>query len=51
MLLYTNVAVFFDRFEMELFETTASDMFVIDQFAPRRRAPIKVKILKDRWES
>ncbi|CAG8234826.1 unnamed protein product [Penicillium olsonii] len=50
MLLYTNVAVFFDRFEMEIYETNIEDMFVVDLFAPRRRAPIKVRVLKDRWE-
>ncbi|RDW75369.1 trichodiene oxygenase-2 [Coleophoma cylindrospora] len=47
--LYTTIAVFFSRFEMELFDTTASDMELIDVFAPITKNPVKVKILHDRW--
>ncbi|KAG9240506.1 cytochrome P450 [Calycina marina] len=47
--LYMIIAVFFCRFEMDLFETTAADVDIVDQFAPIMKAPVKIKILKDRW--
>lgn len=49
MMLYTSIAVFFSRFEMELYETTAADMEIIDQFAPIIQGLVKVKITADRW--
>ncbi|KAL8825714.1 MAG: hypothetical protein Q9191_004243 [Dirinaria sp. TL-2023a] len=49
MELYATMAVFFSRFEMELFETTESDMQITDQFAPIINSPVKVKIVHDRW--
>lgn len=49
MMLYTSLAVFFSRLEMELYETTAADMEIIDQFAPITQGVAKVKITKDRW--
>ncbi|GFF48416.1 trichodiene oxygenase [Aspergillus udagawae] len=49
MMLYTSLAVFFSRLEMELYETTAVDMEIIDQFAPIIQGVVKVKITKDRW--
>lgn len=51
MMLYTSLAVFFSRLEMELFETTPADMEIIDQFAPIIQGVVKVKITKDRWEN
>lgn len=50
MELYTTIAVFFSRFEMQLFETKASDMVVVDRLAPVLKSPPKVKIIRDRWE-
>jgi hypothetical protein len=49
MMLYTSLAVFFSRLEMELYETSAADMEIIDQFAPIIQGVVKVKITKDRW--
>lgn len=43
------MAVFFSRFEMELFDTTAEDVEVYDLFAPIIKCPVKVKITRDRW--
>ncbi|WAO93392.1 Hypothetical protein NCS54_01093900 [Fusarium falciforme] len=50
MELYTTIAVFFSRFEMELYDTKASDMEVIDRLAPVLKNPPKVKIIRDKWE-
>ncbi|KAH8820751.1 cytochrome P450 [Xylogone sp. PMI_703] len=50
MMLYSSVAVFFSRFEMELYETTEADMEIIDQFAPIIKGTVKVKITQDRWK-
>ncbi|RHZ63460.1 cytochrome P450 [Aspergillus thermomutatus] len=49
MMLYASIAVVFSRLEMELYETTAADMEIIDQFAPIIQGVVKVKITKDRW--
>jgi hypothetical protein len=49
MQLYSMMAVFFSRFEMELFNTTAEDVEVYDLFAPIIKSPVKVKITRDRW--
>jgi len=51
MQLFCMMAVFFSRFEMELFETTAKDVEICDQFAPIIKSPVKVKIIGDRWAS
>jgi len=50
MQLYSIMAVIFSRFELELYQTTASDMDIIDNFAPILRTPLKVKVVKDRWD-
>ncbi|QKX54319.1 uncharacterized protein TRUGW13939_01405 [Talaromyces rugulosus] len=50
MMLYASIAVFFSRLEMELHETTAADMEIIDQFAPITQGVVKVKIITDRWQ-
>jgi hypothetical protein len=49
MQLFSMMAVFFSRFEMELFDTTAEDVEIYDQFAPIIKSPVKVKITRDRW--
>ncbi|KAH7242784.1 cytochrome P450 [Fusarium tricinctum] len=50
MELYTTIAVFFSRFEMELFDTKASDMAVVDRLAPVLMKPPKIKIISDNWK-
>ncbi|KAL4932789.1 cytochrome P450 [Aspergillus undulatus] len=49
MMLYAAIALFFSRLEMELYETTAVEMKIVDQFAPITKGLVKVKVTKDQW--
>lgn len=50
MELHTTIAVFFCRFDFELYDTKPSDMVVTDRLAPVLGRPPKVKIIKDYWD-
>ncbi|KAF9884279.1 hypothetical protein FE257_001909 [Aspergillus nanangensis] len=47
--MYTFLAVLFSRFDMEIFETADGDLEWRDYMFVRRKGPVKIRLLKDRW--
>lgn len=50
--IYTVLAIFFSRFDLQLEQpTTGKDLAWSDRFAKAIKEVVKVKVLKDHWQS
>lgn len=47
--MYMCLSYYFSRFDMELFETDASSMELLDHLVASNKKLVEVKVLRDRW--